>query len=241
MLIVESCALLEEREDVPVLYSVWQAPTVVCLSHAEEPAGIGCRTEMFGLLAAVTENTVLCCVVCRTAVFAVIVWRKRLVTVHPTSMSLSSCTSVHTCFTWTALLPCTTAAPGSVSSSLAYCVSFFIHRNIQPVATHTFNGPFSWTTRVSWYQKGKTNLDLLKQETVSGSGISWAICKSAPRSRQITMPAPHLSVFYRPDALPATQPTASKHWRHITNSNWRAKQKTRQIIKKKQISLHYNK
>ena len=38
-------------------------------------------------------------------------------------------------------------------------------------------------------------LILLKQETVSGSGISWAICKSAPRSRQITMPAPHRSVF----------------------------------------------
>ena len=36
---------------------------------------------------------------------------------------------------------------------------------------------------------------LLKQETVSGSGISWAICKSARRSRQITMPAPHHSVF----------------------------------------------
>ena len=44
---------------------------------------------------------------------------------------------------------------------------------------------------------------LLKQETVSGSGNSWATCKSAPRSRQITMPAPHHSVFYRPDALPA--------------------------------------
>ena len=52
---------------------------------------------------------------------------------------------------------------------------------------------------------------LLKQETASGSGISWAVCKSAPRSRQITTPAPHHSVFYRPDALPATQPTASKH------------------------------
>ena len=26
---------------------------------------------------------------------------------------------------------------------------------------------------------------------MSGSGISWAICKSAPRSRQITTPAPH--------------------------------------------------
>ena len=53
---------------------------------------------------------------------------------------------------------------------------------------------------------------LLKEETVSGSGISWAICKSATHSRQITMPAPHHSVFYRPDALPAAQPTASKHW-----------------------------
>ena len=52
---------------------------------------------------------------------------------------------------------------------------------------------------------------LLKQEIVNGSGISWAICKSAPRSRQTTMPAPHHSDFYRLDALPATQPTASKH------------------------------
>jgi len=53
----------------------------------------------------------------------------------------------------------------------------------------------------------------MKQETVSGSSISWTICKSAPRSRQTTTPAPHHSVFYRPDALPAAQPTASKHWR----------------------------
>jgi len=30
---------------------------------------------------------------------------------------------------------------------------------------------------------------------VSGSGIRWATCKSAPRSRQITTPAPHHSVF----------------------------------------------
>jgi len=52
---------------------------------------------------------------------------------------------------------------------------------------------------------------LLKQETVSGSGISWTICKYAPCSRQTTTPAPHQSVFYRLDALPAAQPTASKH------------------------------
>jgi len=30
---------------------------------------------------------------------------------------------------------------------------------------------------------------------VGGCGISWAICKSAPRSRQITTPVPHHSVF----------------------------------------------
>ena len=84
--------------------------------------------------------------------------------------------------------------------------------------THPFNGPFSGTTQVSRYQKGKTNLDLMKQETVSGSGISWAVCKSAPCSRQTTTPAPHHSVFYRPDALPAAQPTASKHWRQSTEN-----------------------
>jgi len=40
------------------------------------------------------------------------------------------------------------------------------------IHTHTFNGSLSGTTRVSRYQKGKTNLNLLKQETVSGGGIS---------------------------------------------------------------------
>jgi len=76
--------------------------------------------------------------------------------------------------------------------------------------THLFNGLLFRTTRVSWYQKGKPVWILLKQETVSGSGISWAIYKSAPCCRQITTPTPHHSVYYRPDALPAAQPTALK-------------------------------
>jgi len=46
--------------------------------------------------------------------------------------------------------------------------------------THLFNGRLCGTTRVSQYQKGKKMWILLKHETVSGSGISWAICKSAP-------------------------------------------------------------
>jgi len=38
--------------------------------------------------------------------------------------------------------------------------------------THPFNGPLSGTTWVGWYQKGKPIWILLKEETVSGSGIS---------------------------------------------------------------------
>ena len=61
---------------------------------------------------------------------------------------------------------------------------------------------------------------LLKQETVSGSGISWAICKSAPRSRQITMPEPQHSVLYRPDALPAAQPSQSTEGNYCLTVHW---------------------
>ena len=65
---------------------------------------------------------------------------------------------------------------------------------------------------------------LLKQETVSGSGISWAICKSAPRSRQTTTPAPHHSVVTgRMPFLPpnqqcqSTEGTASVTYKHNKN------------------------
>ena len=54
---------------------------------------------------------------------------------------------------------------------------------------------------------------------MSGSGISWAICKSAPRSGQTATPAPDHSVFCRPDTLPAAQSTASKH-RLIDQTDW---------------------
>ena len=49
---------------------------------------------------------------------------------------------------------------------------------------------------------------LLKQETVSGSGISWAICKSASCSRQTTTPAPHHYVFLQA-GCPSCRPTNS--------------------------------
>jgi len=56
-----------------------------------------------------------------------------------------------------------------------------------------------WHIRAIAYMlsRVKTNLDLLEHEIVSGSGSSWTICKSAPRPRQITTPAPHhIALFY---------------------------------------------
>jgi len=61
---------------------------------------------------------------------------------------------------------------------------------------------------VRWYQIGKINLDLLEQKTVSGSGISWAIYKSATYPRHITRPAPHHSVFLQA-GCPSCHPTKS--------------------------------
>jgi len=67
-------------------------------------------------------------------------------------------------------------------------VTFFSFGGHATCHTHTqpFNGPFTRTSWVSRYQKGKTNLILVKQEMVSVNGISWAICNSAPCQHPIT-------------------------------------------------------
>ena len=65
---------------------------------------------------------------------------------------------------------------------------------------------------MSWYQKGKTNLDFTEARD---SEWQWhqlgrmQICTSLQIDNH-TSTSP-LSFFYRPDALPAAQPTASKH------------------------------
>ena len=88
-------------------------------------------------------------------------------------------------------------------------VHFTLHARTH-ACTHPFYGPMDFVRVYTGELVPKSIWILLKHETVSGSGISWAIYKSAPFPRQITMPALHRSVFYRPDALPAAQPTASK-------------------------------
>ena len=75
--------------------------------------------------------------------------------------------------------------------------------------THTpFNGLFLGLPRWAGTRKAKPIWILLKQERVSGSGISWAKCKSAPCSRQTTTPAPHHSVFLQ-TGCPSCRPTNS--------------------------------
>ena len=82
------------------------------------------------------------------------------------------------------------------------------------IHTHPFNGPLSGTiTQVSRFQKGKTNLDFTEERD---SERQWhqlghmQVCTSLQTDNYASTPP--LS-FYRPDALSAAQPTASKHWR----------------------------
>ena len=112
--------------------------------------------------------------------------------------------------------------------------------------THPFNGPFSGTTRVSRYQKGEPIWILLEQETVSGSGISWAVYKSAPRSRQITTPAPHHSVFLQA-GCPSCHPTNSVKalkaqltlkLKYIHRGHCDARQKRRNSVQLSTVSIH---
>ena len=83
----------------------------------------------------------------------------------------------------------------------------------------------SGTSRVSQYQKVKTNLDLLEQDIVSGGGICWAILyeKSAPHPRQITMTASHHSVFLHAGCSSCRAPSHFKlktHAPEIGAENW---------------------
>jgi len=86
--------------------------------------------------------------------------------------------------------------------------------------THPFNGPLSGTTRVSRY---KTNLDFTEARD---SEWQWhqlgrmQVCTSLQTDNHASTPP---LCFYRPDALPAAQPTASQHWRPKVGAVPRAK------------------
>ena len=75
------------------------------------------------------------------------------------------------------------------------------------------------TTQVSQYQKGKTNLDFIEARDSEWQWnqldhmqvctlLQMQVCTLLQTDNHAST---HHSVFYRPDALPATQPTVSKH------------------------------
>ena len=64
---------------------------------------------------------------------------------------------------------------------------------------------------VGWHQKGRPFWILLEQQMMRWQWHQLdhmqIICTSLQTGNQLTTPL----LFYRPDAIPATQPTASKH------------------------------
>ena len=77
--------------------------------------------------------------------------------------------------------------------------------------TYPFNSPFSRTTQVSQCQKGKTSLDFTEARD---SEWQWhqlghmQVCTLLQTDNHTSTPP---LCVYRPDDLPATQPTVSKH------------------------------
>ena len=77
--------------------------------------------------------------------------------------------------------------------------------------THTpFNGPLSRTTQVSRYQKGKTNLDFTGARDSEWQWYQLDHMQICTWLQTDNHASTSLLSFYRPDALPATQATASK-------------------------------
>ena len=94
----------------------------------------------------------------------------------------------------------TSSAPTPVTYVRRALSSEYRERNTHThTHTHPFNGPLSGTTRVSPYQKGKNYLDFTEARDSEwqcmASAGPYASLQSAPRSRRITTPAPHRSVF----------------------------------------------
>jgi len=80
--------------------------------------------------------------------------------------------------------------------------------------THPFISLFSRTTWVSRHKKGHTNLDFNKARddgvAVESAGPYAIICTLLQTDNHASTSSLN---FYRPDAVPDTQPAVSKHWK----------------------------
>ena len=137
--------------------------------------------------------------------------------------SLSRFSKIQTGFNF--LVPAHPGSPGQGAvKQVCVCVCFVIMACIVLCLDLSIGwvsfwwGPLSGTTQVSRYQKGKTNHDFTGARD---SEWQWhqlghmQVCTSLQTDNHASTSL--YSVFYRPDALPAAQPTASKHWRGPTS------------------------
>jgi len=127
-------------------------------------------------------------------------------------VGLSVWSEVQSC-TWPSWCHCHSLSLASVKSRLVLPFWYYwLTRTLQLL--QPFNGLFSRSTWVGRYQKGKTKLDFTGARD---SEWQWhqlghmQVCTSLRTDNHASTPP---LCFYRPDALPAAQPTASKHWRH---------------------------
>ena len=75
--------------------------------------------------------------------------------------------------------------------------------------THPFNGPLSGNTQVSQYHKGKTILTGARDSEWQWHQLGhMQVCTLLQTDNHGST---SLLIFYRPDTLPAAQPTVSKH------------------------------
>ena len=95
---------------------------------------------------------------------------------HLLRFMASSCSSLFSLHAWQSF--------STTSIQVLFGLPFGLEPStLYSIHTHLFNDPFPGLPRWSGTRKVKPVWILLKQETVSGTGIIWAICKSASPDR----------------------------------------------------------
>ena len=89
-----------------------------------------------------------------------------------------------------------------------------LHLHTTHTHTHPFHGLLSTTTSVNQQQKGKSNLHFTEARNGEWQWHQLGrmqVCTLLQTENYASTPP--MSIFYKPEALPATQPTVTKHWR----------------------------
>jgi len=138
----ESCITLTAAKLIRTSVSLW--PNFICLVS-------------FSIVPNWFTGTIVCIACCHTFTESVqLVWASAAQELT-TSAIRGRGGAGRPKFTWKLLLKQWRLCGGDGALWLLTCASeIFL---LTHTHTHPFNGPFSGTTQVSWYQKGKTNLD----------------------------------------------------------------------------------